>query len=163
MDKDKIHAQLVDILTPLCLAHALDLWGIELLFGGGQHKLIRVYLDSDQGVSVEQCAQISRHLSLALDVEDLIPGRYTLEVSSPGLERPFFTLEQMQAYLGQVLRVRLRRPQDGRKKFKGSLVSIEAPYFKLEDQDTSYDFHWQDVHTVHLVHDFENLKTTKNI
>lgn len=157
MDRHEIHAQLVQILNPLCLAHNLELWGIELHFGaGGKHKLVRIYLDSPSGVTIDECVEISRHLSLTLDVEDLISGAYTLEVSSPGLERPFFNSEQLRSYKEQIIRVRLRTEKNGQKNFKGRLLLVDPPKFQLVDNNNVIELHWDDVATAHLVHEYQN-------
>jgi ribosome maturation factor RimP len=154
MDKNEIHAKLLELVTPLCLARDLEIWGIELLFGaGGRHRLVRVFLDSAQGVGIDECTEISRHLSLALDVEDIIPGAFTLEVSSPGLERTFFSLDQMAAYIGQPIRVRLEKALDGRKNFKGSLSAINPPMFTLTDGKDVFELNWEDVGKANLVYE----------
>ncbi len=154
MDKNEIRAKLLGMLTPLCLARDIEIWGIDLLFGaGGRHKIVRVYLDSAQGVGIDECTEVSRHLSLALDVEDIIPGAYTLEVSSPGLERPFFSPEQMQGYIGQTVRIRLDRPLEGRKNFKGTLLAVAAPMFTLHDLDATFELNWEDVGKANLVYE----------
>jgi len=154
MDKNEIHERLLALTTPLCQARDLEIWGIDLLFGaGGRHRIVRVYLDSSDGVSIDQCAEISRHLSLALDVEDIIPGAFTLEVSSPGLERPFFSLEQMAAYIGQTVRIRLEKPLDGRKNFKGRLFAIDSPRFTLSDDSDTFVLTWDDVGKANLVYE----------
>lgn len=155
MDKQEIYTQLVSILTPLCQAQGLELWGIELRFGaGGKHKLVRIYLDSPHGVSVDECAKISRHVSLALDVEDIIVGAYTLEVSSPGLERPFFTLKQLEPYKEHTIRIRLYKAKDGQKNFTGRLQVVDPPKFQLVDNNNVFEFSWDEVSTAHLVHEF---------
>ncbi len=154
MDKNEIHAKILEMVTPLCQAKDIDVWGIELLFGaGGRHNIVRLYLDSAGGVGIDECTAISRHLSLTLDVEDVIPGAYTLEVSSPGLERPFFSLEQMGAYIGQTIRVRLHTPLEGRKNFKGSLVAVTPPRFTLSDDGGSFELDWENVGKANLVYE----------
>lgn len=154
MDKNEIHARLMEMVTPLCQARDLEVWGIDLLFAaGGRHKIVRVYLDSENGVGIDECSEVSRNLSLALDVEDIIPGAFTLEVSSPGLERPFFSLEQMQAYVGQTVRIRLENPLDGRKNFKGRLLAVEPPLFTLTDDSNTFELNWDDVGKANLVYE----------
>lgn len=154
MNKNKIYDQLLQMLAPLCAARDLEIWGIELLFGaGGRHKIVRIYLDAPAGVSIDQCADISRHLSLALDVDDIIPGAFTLEVSSPGLERPFFTLEQMRPYLGHEIRVRLSTSLEGRKNFKGRLLAIEDSTLALDIDAATYVLNWADVTKANLIYD----------
>ncbi len=154
MDKNEIHARLMEMLTPLCQARDLEIWGLDLLFAaGGRHRIVRVYLDSAEGVGIDECAEVSRHLSLALDVEDIIPGAFTLEVSSPGLERPFFSLEQMGGYVGQTVRIRLEKPLDGRKNFKGRLIAIAPPTFTLADDAGTFELNWEDVGKANLVYE----------
>ena len=154
MDKNEIHARLMEMLTPLCQARDLEIWGIDLLFAaGGRHRIVRVYLDSAEGVGIEECADVSRHLSLALDVEDIIPGAFTLEVSSPGLERSFFSLEQMGGYVGQTVRIRLERPLGGRKNFKGRLTAVNPPMFSVAEENSSFELHWDNVGKAHLVYE----------
>jgi ribosome maturation factor RimP len=154
MDKNEIHARLLEMAAPLCEARGIDIWGIELLFGaGGRHNIVRVYLDSAKGVGIDECTAVSRHLSLALDVEDIIPGAFTLEVSSPGLERPFFSPEQMNAYVGRKVRVRLHTPLEGRKNFKGSPVAVTPPRFTLSDGEDTFELDWEDVGKANLVYE----------
>jgi ribosome maturation factor RimP len=154
MDKNEIHARLMEMVTPLCQARDLEVWGIDLLFAaGGRHKIVRVYLDSEHGVGIDECSEVSRHLSLALDVEDIIPGAFTLEVSSPGLERPFFSLEQLQAHVGQTVRIRLENPLEGRKNFKGRLLGVEPPVFTLTDDSNTFELNWDDVGKANLVYE----------
>ena len=154
MDKNEIHARLMEMTTPLCQARDLQVWGIELLFAaGGRHRIVRVYLDSEQGVGIDECTEISRLLSLALDVEDVIPGAFTLEVSSPGLDRRFFSPEQMAPYIGQPVRVRLQNPLAGRKNFKGQLLSVASSLFTLTDENGSYELNWEDVDKVNLIYE----------
>ncbi len=144
----------MEIVTPLCQARDLEVWGIELLFGaGGRHKIVRIYLDSAQGVGIDECTEVSRHLSQVLDVEDIVPGTYTLEVSSPGLERLFFSPEQMGRYLGQTVHIRLDRPLNGRKNFKGRLTAVNPPMFSVAEENSSFELHWDNVGKAHLVYE----------
>lgn len=154
MDKTEIQARLLEIITPFCHARDIDVWGVEFLFeAGGRYKIVRIYLDSPTGISIDECTEVSRHLGLVLDVEDIIPGAYTLEVSSPGLERPFFSLEQMQGYLGQTVHIRLHSGLEGRKNFKGRLLALTPPTLTLVIESTEYILAWQDVAKAHLVYE----------
>lgn len=112
------------MLQPAIEVLGLELWGIEYLTKG-RSALLRVYIESEQGVTIDDCEKVSRQISSILDVEDPIAGEYTLEVSSPGLDRPLFTAEQYVAYVGEVINVRLNSPIDGRRKFKGLLNSAD--------------------------------------
>lgn len=111
------------IVEPVVTALGFQLWGIEYL-GQGRHTLLRVYLDKEGGIDIEDCAEASRHISSILDVEDPISSEYTLEVSSPGLDRLLFTLEQMKAYVGSTLKLRLTENFEGRRNFSGILKDV---------------------------------------
>jgi ribosome maturation factor RimP len=125
MTQSSLVAVLTDLAAPLAASLGLELWGIELAFGG--RSLVRVFVEDEKGATIDQCAELSRLLALGLDVEDIIPGAYVLEVSSPGLERSFFTEAQLTRALGSRVEVTLQRPRSawpGRKKFRGLLQNI---------------------------------------
>lgn len=157
MTRDSLHQELMDIAAPLAAAQGLRIWGLE--FSRGKRSLLRVYVESlenetgeahrqheseepmaeAQGVSVEQCAHLSRSLGLALDVEDIMPGAYILEVSSPGLSRPFFSPVQMAGYLGETVELTTRDPVvdafPGRRSFRGVLRHVHGERLSLEVED----------------------------
>ncbi|RMH12901.1 MAG: ribosome maturation factor RimP [Gammaproteobacteria bacterium] len=108
--------------------------GIEYLTMG-RDSLLRVYIDTDTGVTIDGCAEVSRQLSVVLDVEDPIPGNYTLEVSSPGLNRPLFSLEDYARFVQRRAKIRLRQMLDGRRNFKGRIEAVEADKVVLKDAD----------------------------
>ncbi len=116
--------QLQEMLEPVAESMGFELWGIEYI-SQGKDSILRIYIDGENGVSVDDCALMSHHASGILDVEDTVSGKYSLEVSSPGLDRLLFKLEHYQAYIGQVIKIKLRMPFDGRRNFKGLLKSIE--------------------------------------
>ena len=116
---------LQELIEPSVTALGFELWGIEFL-SQGKHSTLRVYIDSENGITVDDCAAVSHQVSGIMDVEDPIAGNYTLEVSSPGMDRPLFTLEQFEAYAGSVIQVRLRIAFEGRRKFKGVLNGVEG-------------------------------------
>jgi ribosome maturation factor RimP len=115
---------LQELIEPSVVALGYQLWGVEMI-SQGRHSMLRIYIDAEEGIGVEDCASVSRQVSGILDVEDPISGEYTLEVSSPGMDRPLFTLEQYQAFVGHVVQLKLRMPFDGRRRFKGVLKGIE--------------------------------------
>ncbi|MDP6967827.1 MAG: ribosome maturation factor RimP [Gammaproteobacteria bacterium] len=118
-------AQLETLIQPAVEACGCEFWGLEYL-SQGRFSTLRVYIDHPQGVDVDMCADVSRQVSAILDVEDPIAGEYNLEVSSPGLDRPLFTLEQYQLNIGQNISLRLRLAFEGRRKFTGLLRGVEA-------------------------------------
>ncbi|HHT7688789.1 ribosome maturation factor RimP [Pasteurella multocida] len=107
-----------------------ELWGIECQ-RAGRYLTVRLYIDKEGGVTVEDCADVSRQVSAILDVEDPIADKYNLEVSSPGLDRALFTLDQYQRYIGQEIVVHLRIPVLDRRKWQGKLEKIENDMLTL--------------------------------
>ena len=106
------------------------LWGIECQ-RVGRYLTVRLFIDKEGGVTVEDCADVSRQVSAVLDVEDPIADKYNLEVSSPGLDRPLFTLAQYTRYVGQDIVVHLRIPVADRRKWQGELAKIENDMITL--------------------------------
>ncbi|GGO88629.1 ribosome maturation factor RimP [Marinobacterium nitratireducens] len=114
-----------ELIEPSVTALGFELWGIEYV-AQGAHSVLRIYIDSEDGISVDDCAKVSHQVSGILDVEEPISGQYNLEVSSPGMDRPLFTLEQFAAWAGHQVQLRLRVPFEGRRKFKGLLNGVEG-------------------------------------
>ncbi|MBS6000350.1 ribosome maturation factor RimP [Haemophilus haemolyticus] len=107
-----------------------ELWGIECQ-RAGRFMTVRLFIDKEGGVTVDDCADVSRQVSAILDVEDPIADKYNLEVSSPGLDRPLFTLPQFERYIGQDIAVHLRIPVIERRKWQGKLERIEKDMVTL--------------------------------
>jgi ribosome maturation factor RimP len=118
-------AELVrDMVEPVLNAMGLQLWGVEYL-GQGKHTLLRIYIEKEGGINVEDCAEASRQVSGLLDVEDPISNEYTLEVSSPGVDRMLFTIAQYRQYAGYMAKLRLTENFEGRRNFQGRLGAVE--------------------------------------
>ena len=132
-------SKLHELLKPVVEALNCELWGLELQ-SGGKRKLLRIYIDSEDGIGVEDCERVSRQSSSILDVEDAINGEYVLEVSSPGMDRPLYELAQYEKFKGENITLRLRFPYDGRRNFKGRLVGIDGDEIVLVVADTEYLF-----------------------
>lgn len=116
--------QIETLLAPTVEALGCELWGVEFM-SQGRHSKLRVYIERSDGVTVEDCERVSREVSDVLDVEDVIPSSYTLEVSSPGMDRILFKSGHFQANLGAVVDVRLNFPFEGRKHIVGVLAALE--------------------------------------
>jgi len=118
-------ALLTQLLRPTVEGMGFSLWGIELI-SPGRRPTVRLYIEADAGVTVDDCARVSHQVSGVLDVEDPINGEYTLEVSSPGVDRLLFHADHYVPYVGELLDVRLRLPIEGRRRFKGTLGSADG-------------------------------------
>ena len=113
------------LLEPAVTALGFELWGIEYLVRG-RHRLLRVYIDGPEGITVDDCAAVSHQVSGVLDVEDPIPGEYTLEVSSPGMDRLLFEPAQYERYIGNLVVVRTQAPVAGSRRFRGRLKAVDG-------------------------------------
>ncbi len=128
---------LVAIAEPVVTGLGYELWGVEYL-SQGRHSVLRVFIDAENGIEVDDCAAVSRQLSSVLDVEDPIAGEYNLEVSSPGMDRPLFKLEQYQLFAGHQVQIRLRAPFEGRRNFSGLLKGVEGDEIVVEVDNAEY-------------------------
>lgn len=146
-----ISAVIDDLVSPIVLALDLELWGCELV-RQGKYSLIRVYIDRESGVDISDCEKVSRQVSAVFDVEEPITEEYTLEVSSPGLERPLFRLEQFRKYVGSIIQLRMKKPQDGRKKFKGDLVRVDDDSIVLSVDGGEVEFQYTDIDKANLIY-----------
>lgn len=127
-------SQLTELLTPVIEALGLGCLGVEYA-QGVRGSLLRVYIDAPGGsVAIEDCERVSREISAALDVNDPISERYTLEVSSPGFDRPLFNLAQFGQFLGERAKLSVNLPVNGRRRFQGTIVRVEADAVVV-DQD----------------------------
>lgn len=129
---EKLKETILANARPLAEARGLLVWGLDASDG-----LARLYVDAPAGgeaPTIDQCEEISRALGAALDVEDVFPGAWTLEVSTPGLERKFFTLEQTRPYVGDFIETLLVSPlgDDGRKAYRGKLIDVDEDSFTLQ-------------------------------
>ncbi|TXH96788.1 MAG: ribosome maturation factor RimP [Pseudomonas sp.] len=116
--------QLQAMLAPVIESLGYQCWGVEFI-SQGRHSLLRVYIDHANGILIDDCEIVSRQVGAVLDVEDPISSEYTLEVSSPGMDRPLFTLEQFARHAGELVKIKLRSPFDGRRNFQGLLRGVE--------------------------------------
>lgn len=113
-----------DMIAPITVSLGCELWGLEYLTQG-RYTTLRIFIDGPNGVSLEDCEKVSRQISAVMDVEDPIDGEYTLEVSSPGMDRPLYTAAHYARYLGETVNIRLRMARDGRRRFKGKIIRVE--------------------------------------
>lgn len=119
------------LVAPVVASLGYELVGVEFLPQGG-HGLLRVYIDNEAGITLDDCQRVSHQLSGVLDVEDAIKGRYHLEISSPGLDRPLFTAEHFQRFAGRRVNMRLAVATDGRRKFRGVLQGMKGDEVVLD-------------------------------
>ena len=134
MDAETITSSIKELADPIAVDEGVEIVAVELLTGHGQWVL-RISIDKDGGVTVGDCAAVSRQVSRLLEVKDPIPNSYVLEVSSPGLNRPLTCEENYRKYKGEEAKIRLRNPIDGQRNFRGRIGEVEAGCVSLVDDD----------------------------
>lgn len=142
------------LIEPVVKGLGCDLWGVEYL-PQGKYSILRVYIDSLDGVDVHDCERISRQISSVLDVEDPLHGKYTLEVSSPGMDRRLFTLEQFEQYAGANVKINLRSPYEGRRKFSGQLCGVEENEVVIRIDEDEYLLPFEGIDRASIIPDFK--------
>jgi len=122
---------LTGLLRPVVEDLGYVLWDLEYSPGRG-NGFVRLYIDAAAGITLEDCERVSRAVSVVLDTADPVPGQYTLEVSSPGLERPLRTAAHFAPYVGATVFVEVVQPLDGRRRFKGPLTAAGTESIEVE-------------------------------
>ncbi|MCT7940884.1 MULTISPECIES: ribosome maturation factor RimP [Shewanella] len=126
-----LESRLVEMLAVPVEALGFQLWGIEYV-QAGKHSIVRVFIDHENGINIEDCAEVSRQVSAVLDVEDPISTEFTLEVSSPGVDRPLFNAQQYAAYIGEDAKVQLTMPVAGSRNLKGAISKVEGQMLTIK-------------------------------
>ncbi|MBX3724651.1 MAG: ribosome maturation factor RimP [Xanthomonadales bacterium] len=135
----------------------LLLWGVEYA-PRARSSLVRLYIDhADREVTIEDCEAVSREVSALFEVEDPIRGQYTLEVSSPGLDRPFFRSEQLARFVGETLEVSLHAPIDGRRRLQGRLLDAEGERVALDLDGVRFEFDFGQAAKIRIRPDYEKI------
>lgn len=146
--------QINDLLEPVAAQEQCEIWGVEYL-AQGRHSKLRIYIDNAEGVSVEHCERVSRRASDILDVEEVMPGEYTLEVSSPGMDRILFKPAQYLANVGEKVEVRLNYPFEGTKRVVGVLAGLENDEVIVQAGDEEYVLPLENVQRARIVPTFD--------
>jgi len=148
-----IQQGLAELLQAALAVYGYDLWGFELNSFEGKPRL-QVYIETPNGVTIDDCERASRQISAVLDVENPISDRYNLEVSSPGMERPLFTYAQYQQYIGKNIRLRMNKAQEGRRNYCGQLAEMGDDNITLLVDGTTVVLPFADIEKANLVVDF---------
>jgi ribosome maturation factor RimP len=147
--------ELTVLLAPVVADLGLECLGVEYSPSHG-NGLVRVYIDApDRPVTVDDCEAVSRQVSATLDVNDPIQGRYTLEVSSPGIDRPLFTPEQFARFIGSTAKLELNLPLNGRRRFQGAILGVDGATIALEQDGVEVHIAAGNIHKAKLVPEFE--------
>jgi ribosome maturation factor RimP len=142
--------ELTRLLEPTIEQLGYELADLELKLAG-RDSLVRVFIDKPEGVGLEDCETVSRQVSAVLDVEDPVPGHYVLEVSSPGLDRKLTKPAHYRRYVGDDIRVQLRFPIEGRKKFRGKLTAASEETIQIDVDGQLHELPIATIDTARLV------------
>ncbi|WP_370979972.1 ribosome maturation factor RimP [Agaribacterium sp. ZY112] len=150
-----IQTELETLIEPVAEALGCELWGLEYQSHGKQ-IMLRIYIDKEGGIGLKDCESVSRQVSAVLDVEDPITGEYTLEVSSPGTDRPLYKLKHFEKYAGAKVRLRLRIAFEGQRKFSGLLKGVEGDEVVLQVDKEEYILPYELIDKANVVPTFED-------
>jgi ribosome maturation factor RimP len=146
--------QLGDLLEPGITSMGYELVGVEFQTGGTGAGLLRVYIDSEAGITADDCQKVSYQVSGVLDVEDPIPGHYTLEISSPGLDRMLFRKQDFDRFAGQLIKLRTVYPIEGQRKFKGRLLGLQGENVIFEQDEMEISLPFDQIEQARLVPEY---------
>lgn len=164
MDKAQ---HIAGLLTPTIASLGLELLGIDYLPTPGS-AVLRLYIDVPESaeagrhVGIEDCEAVSREVSAQLDVEDPISSNYTLEVSSPGLDRPLFTPAQFMRFIGETAKATLKLPQDGRRRLQGVIARVEDASIVFVVDGSGIEVAFDNIEKARLVPDWAALGFAAN-
>ena len=151
--REQIKREVEELAEALLLGEGMELVDLDYR-GQGSRWLLRLFIDKEGGVTIDDCANISRQLGDLLDVKDIIPQAYVLEVSSPGLNRPLRKKEDFSRFAGQQVQIRLNSPLAGRKKIAGRLVGVENEAVIVEASEGRYSVSLKDIDKANLIYEF---------
>ncbi len=147
LDSDGLEA----LFAPIVEGLGYMLWGVELR-SSQKHAHVKIFIDHEDGITVDDCSRVSHQISGVLDVEDPISVAYTLEVSSPGVERPLMKLEHYEQYIGQTIKVRLSWAIQDRKNYLGILKNVSDEGIIMEVDDQKIEFPLNAVKRANLIY-----------
>lgn len=150
------NGKLNKLVQPLVEELGYEFVGLEYS-GAPKNAVLRIYIDQEGGIDLDDCSRVSREVAALLDVEDPIRGRYNLEISSPGLDRPLFTPEQFSRFAGEKVTINLFAPEDGRRKFSGRILGAGGETIRLDVEGTEVSLEFTNVAKARLVPDYDKL------
>jgi ribosome maturation factor RimP len=148
--------KLNELLQPLVEDLGYEFVGLEYN-SNPKHSVLRIYIDREDGVGIEDCETVSRETAALLDVKDPIRSHYNLEVSSPGLARPLFTPAHFKEFAGNEAQINLFAPQDGRRKFSGAILSADENSVSIDQDGSEVTLDFDNIAKANLVPDYEKI------
>ena len=149
------------IIIPVINRNNCFLWGIEIL-RGKKNTTLRIFIDSDSGVDINDCENISKDLNYEPSLDLSFGDDYVLEVSTPGIDRKFFDIEQLKDYIGEDLSLKSKKILEGKRNFTGTLLSYDLDKFSLKTKDKIIEFNFDDIDFCKLKPNFNELMREKS-
>lgn len=140
------------IINPILENTPYELVGVESA-GGGKHALIRIYVDKPGGITIDDIVKLTRDINVVLEVEQPIKGLYTLEVSSPGIERPLFSPQHFKKHVGKKVTIKISHALDNRQNFKGVLQQANDEGIQLEENGQLFSFTYTEIDKAKVIPD----------
>jgi len=153
--------KLNELLQPLVEDLGYEFIGLEYN-PNPKHSVLRIYIDHENGVGIQDCETVSRETAALLDVKDPIKSHYNLEVSSPGLDRPLFTPAHFSEFTGSEVQINLFAPQDGRRKFTGPILSAGESSVSIEQDGSEVTLDYDNIAKAKLIPDYEKILAGHN-
>ena len=153
MKFEKLLEEVRQVIEPLLHSQGFELVDLEYQ-REPQGWVLRIYLDREGGVTLDDCAEVSGEIGAVLEVKDVIPNPYVLEVSSPGLTRPLKKPEDFNKFSNRLVKIKLYEPLEGRKNFKGTLLGLEGEKVRLEIEGRVYELPLQGIAKANLEIEF---------
>lgn len=145
--------RLWQLLEPIVTGMGYELVEIEYN-PSSRHGLLRLYIDHEDGIQLDDCTDVSNQVSALLDVEDPIPGHYNLEVSSPGLDRPLRSITDFERFTGEIVKLKTAIAIDGRRNYKGRLRGVDGDEVQIECDGQQFHLPLASIEKARLVPDF---------
>ena len=149
------------IIIPVINRNNCFLWGIEIL-RGKKNTTLRIFIDSDSGVDINDCENISKDLNYEPSLDLIFGDDYVLEVSTPGIDRKFFDIEQLKDYIGEDLSLKSKKILEGKRNFTGTLLNCDLDKFSLKTKDKIIEFNFDDIDFCKLKPNFNELMREKS-
>lgn len=153
--KQSLASRIRDMAEEVAASMGMEVVLVEIK-GSGKNSSVRTFIDQPGGISLDDCERFSRRFSVLLDVEDWIPFSYTLEVSSPGINRPLVRESDFERYCGKDVRVRTRTPVDGQKNFKGAIANVTDGRIEIQiAPDRTVSIAFKEIEKANLIGDLK--------
>lgn len=162
MKLEDVRSVIMNLSEQLALQESLELVDVEIA-GTPRRYIVRIYIDREGGVSISDCVSFSRSMGALLDVEDPVPGSFSLEVSSPGIERVLRKPEHFSKYLGEDVKIKFRELTGGRRGLSGKLVSVKEEYLEMECKGERIRVPFPDIKKANLKPMLEQTRSQKGV